>query len=58
MKRGTFRASKVENLTSGAGVKAKTVPKSCSIPVMIAFAVFFAAVLAFIIWGFSQTLGG
>ncbi|WP_406002383.1 hypothetical protein [Streptomyces sp. NBC_00829] len=54
MKRGTLRASKVENLTSGAGVNAKTTPKGC----LIAFAVVFAAVLAFLIWGFfTQVVG-
>ncbi|WP_158710162.1 hypothetical protein [Streptomyces katrae] len=58
MKRGTLRASKVENLTSGASVNARTVPKSCSIPVAIAFAIFFAAVLAFVIWGFLRTMSG
>lgn len=58
MKKGSLHASRLENLTSGAGVKAKTVPKSCYVPAMIAFAIFFAAVLAFIIWGFSQTMSG
>ncbi|MET9411547.1 hypothetical protein ABZX90_38245 [Streptomyces sp. NPDC002935] len=54
MKRGTLRASKVENLTSGAGVNAKTTPKGCS----IAIAVFFVAFLAFLIWGFfTQVVG-
>jgi hypothetical protein len=55
MKNGTLRASKVENLTTGAVVKAKTIPKGCSIPIMIAFVVIFVAVFSFVIWGFFQT---
>ncbi|MCP3770708.1 MULTISPECIES: hypothetical protein [unclassified Streptomyces] len=54
MKKGTLRASEVENLTSGAGVNAKTMPKAA----IIAFSVFFAAVFAFVIWGFFQTMSG
>jgi hypothetical protein len=45
MRSGTFRANKVENLTTGAEVQARKVPKI----LMAIFFVFFFAILAFII---------
>ncbi|WP_158710163.1 hypothetical protein [Streptomyces katrae] len=41
MKRGTLRASRLENLTSGADVQAKMVPKIILILVCVAFAAWF-----------------
>lgn len=54
MKSGTFRMAEVENLTTGANVRAKGIPR---IALVLVFVVF-VAVLAFIIWGAVQTFGG
>jgi hypothetical protein len=44
-KRGTLRASKVENLTSGATVTPKATPKIIAILLCVAFAAFAAVVI-------------
>ncbi|MEU9763279.1 hypothetical protein AB0D98_26905 [Streptomyces sp. NPDC047987] len=54
MKSGTFRMSEVENLTTGARVRAKGIPRIA----LVLFIIFFVAILAFILWGFVQTFSG
>jgi hypothetical protein len=55
MKAGTFRANTVENFTTGASVRAKRLPQSVLIPVVVIAVVFFLAVLSFVLWGFATT---
>lgn len=48
MKSGTLRATRLENLTTGARVRARGTPK----PVLVVACVLMAAIAAFIAWGF------
>lgn len=54
---GTFRADQIENLTTGAAVRSRGVPKIA----MVIFAILFVAVVAFIGWvaytGFTSDMG-
>jgi hypothetical protein len=49
LKRGTFRASKVENLTTGATVSAKRTPNAVVIVVGALFVILFVAVVTLIV---------
>ncbi|MER6503666.1 hypothetical protein ABT218_31035 [Streptomyces sp. NPDC001455] len=53
MKSGTFHMTEVENLTTGAGVRAKRIPRIALVFVFV----FFALILAFMIWGAVQMFG-
>ncbi|MEV5551195.1 hypothetical protein AB0L35_34525 [Streptomyces sp. NPDC052309] len=48
MKSGTLRVARLENLTTGASVRAKGVPKA----VLVIAYIMIAAIVAFIAWGF------
>jgi hypothetical protein len=48
MKSGTLRATRLENLTTGAWVRARGIPK----PVLVVAYVLMAAIAAFIAWNF------
>ncbi|OKJ41572.1 hypothetical protein [Streptomyces sp. CB01580] len=50
MKSGTFRMTEVENLTTGADVRAKGIPRIALVFVFVLFAL----ILAFMIWGAVQ----
>jgi hypothetical protein len=49
LKRGTFRASEVENLTTGATVRAKRAPNAVAVVVGAVFLVLFVAVVVLIV---------
>lgn len=50
MKSGTFRMTEAQNLTTGASVRAKGIPRIALVLVLV----FFALVLAFMLWGAVQ----
>ncbi|MEU1458042.1 hypothetical protein [Streptomyces avermitilis] len=52
MRSGTLRVTRLENLSTGASVHAKGVPKAA----VIAFFVFFLLIFAFVAWGAYQVI--
>ncbi|MFC8392514.1 hypothetical protein [Streptomyces sp. NPDC057238] len=54
VKNGTLRATKLDNLTTGAGVHAKGIPKAAYIAAVV---IFVLGVLALILWTISDFSG-
>lgn len=55
MKAGTLRASQVENLTTSADFRAKTLPKPVKAILIALFVAFMVGVFAWVVYGFIVT---